>query len=198
MDAYRTAHEHRLEWMPWLWDSLTERQASWARPWQLQVQAAIAAVERVEFGDDVFVAPSAHLFAEPGRDIVVGAGSRIGAESFLHGPVRIGERVSINPRCHLEGGGGITIGADTRIATGVRIFGFDHGTAAGVPIRVQPVRTRGVRIGTDCWIGAGAGIIDGVNVGEGAVVGLGAVVTRDVAPGTIVAGVPARPIGVRG
>ncbi|CEK17004.1 acyltransferase family protein [Chthonomonas calidirosea] len=40
-------------------------------------------------------------------------------------------------------------------------------------------------------------ILPGVTVGEGAVVAAGAVVTRDVAPYTIVAGVPARKIGDR-
>lgn len=49
-------------------------------------------------------------------------------------------------------------------------------------------------IGHDTWIGHGALIRPEVTVGHGAVVGAGAVVTRDVAPWTIVAGNPARPI----
>jgi phosphonate metabolism protein (transferase hexapeptide repeat family) len=52
-------------------------------------------------------------------------------------------------------------------------------------------------IGHDVWIGHGATIMPGVAVGIGAVIGAGAVVTRDVAPYTIVAGVPARPIRAR-
>lgn len=55
-------------------------------------------------------------------------------------------------------------------------------------------RTQGVAIGHDVWIGHGAIILPGRRVGDGAVVAAGAVVTRDVAPYTIVAGVPARPI----
>ncbi|NAZ36492.1 DapH/DapD/GlmU-related protein [Rubellimicrobium sp. CFH 75288] len=54
--------------------------------------------------------------------------------------------------------------------------------------------TRVARIGHDSWIGHGAIVRPGVTVGHGAVVGAGAVVTRDVAPYTIVAGVPARPL----
>lgn len=53
---------------------------------------------------------------------------------------------------------------------------------------------RPVRIGARVWIGAGARILPGVTIGDGAIVAAGAVVTRDVAPRTIVAGVPARPI----
>ncbi len=49
-----------------------------------------------------------------------------------------------------------------------------------------------VTIGHDVWIGHGAVILPGVTIGNGAVVGANAVVTRDVAPFTIVAGVPAR------
>ncbi|RIX98782.1 antibiotic acetyltransferase [Aureimonas flava] len=51
---------------------------------------------------------------------------------------------------------------------------------------------RRVTLGHDVWIGHGAVVLPGVRVGTGAVVGAGAVVTRDVAPYTIVAGVPAR------
>ena len=58
-------------------------------------------------------------------------------------------------------------------------------------------RDNAVTIGHDVWIGHGATITPGVSIGNGAVIGAGAVVTRDVAPYTIVAGVPARPIKPR-
>ncbi|MBW4439108.1 MAG: hypothetical protein KME04_18360 [Pleurocapsa minor GSE-CHR-MK-17-07R] len=52
-------------------------------------------------------------------------------------------------------------------------------------------------IGHDTWLGHNAIIMPGVSVGDGAVVGSGAVVTKDVAPYTIVVGVPARPMRPR-
>ncbi|SMC70225.1 DapH/DapD/GlmU-related protein [Papillibacter cinnamivorans] len=58
-------------------------------------------------------------------------------------------------------------------------------------------RSRPVTIGNDVWIGHNASILPGVIVGNGAVIGTGAVVTRDVAPYSIVAGVPAGKIGMR-
>ena len=51
-----------------------------------------------------------------------------------------------------------------------------------------------VTIGHDVWIGHGVTITAGVTVGTGAVIGAGAVVTKDVAPYTVVGGVPAREI----
>jgi hypothetical protein len=53
-------------------------------------------------------------------------------------------------------------------------------------------RASHVRIGNDVWIGHGATVMPGVTIGDGAVIGSGAVVTKDVAPFTIVAGVPAK------
>ena len=54
-----------------------------------------------------------------------------------------------------------------------------------------------VNIGNDCWICHGAILLGGVTIGDGAVVGAGAVVTKDVAPYTIVGGIPAKPIKQR-
>lgn len=196
---YRAQHQRRLSWMPWLYYSLKPKHRAWAEAWQAEVQAELSELETVRIGHGCFVAPEAHIFAEPGRDVVLGDGCWIAAEAFVHGPVRLGPGVSLNPRVHLDGGrAGIEIGANSRLATGVRAFAFDHGMAPDRLIRDQPVRSRGIVIGSDVWIGAGAGLTDGVRIGDGAVVGMGAVVTRDVAPGTKVAGVPARWIGERG
>ena len=58
-------------------------------------------------------------------------------------------------------------------------------------------RARKVTIGHDTWLGHGSTVLPGVTVGDGAVIGAGAVVSRDVAPYSIVAGVPARPLRER-
>lgn len=54
-----------------------------------------------------------------------------------------------------------------------------------------------VTIGNDVWIGHNASIMPGVTIGNGAAIGTGAVVTKDVAPYSIVAGVPAKKIKMR-
>jgi phosphonate metabolism protein (transferase hexapeptide repeat family) len=58
-------------------------------------------------------------------------------------------------------------------------------------------RSHHVRIGHDVWIGHGAVILAGRSIGDGAIVAAGAVVSKDVAPYTIVGGVPAKEIGRR-
>lgn len=59
------------------------------------------------------------------------------------------------------------------------------------------VTSKQIRIGHDVWIGQNAIILDGVNVGSGAIIAAGAVVNKDVAPYSIVGGIPARLIRYR-
>ncbi len=197
-DDYREQHKQRLAYMPWLYGRLKPKHLAWAAPWQAGIQQRLSQLETVHFGEHCFVAPQAVLLAEPGRDIIVGDGSQIAADCVIHGPVSLGSRVSINHHVSLDGGAsGIHIGDDSRIAAYCTLYAFNHGMAADRPVREQPVTSRGIHIGRDVWVGARAGIVDGVTIGDHAVVGMGAVVTRDVPAWTIVAGNPARPIGRR-
>lgn len=195
---YRAQHQKRLSWMPWLYFALKDRHRAWAETWQAEVQAHLVDQETVQLGVGGFIAPEAAIFGEPGRPVILGDRCSVAAHAFLHGPITAGDDVSINARASLDGGAkGIRLGAGTRIASGAVLYAFDHGLAEERSIREQPVRSRGIVLGEDVWIGANAGITDGVTVGDHAVVAMGAVVTRDVAPWAIVAGVPARPIGDR-
>ncbi|MGB1220673.1 MAG: acyltransferase [Alcanivoracaceae bacterium] len=198
-DRYRAQHKKRLSHMPWLYPKLKPHQREWAQAWQREIQQELMALETVHIGEDCFISPDAVLFAEPGRDIVIGDGVHIAAHAFLHGPIQIGHHVSINAHCSLDGGSaGIEIGDHSRIAAHTMIYAFNHGTASARLVREQPVTSRGIIIGRDVWIGANAGITDGVTVGDGAIVGMGAVVTGAVPANTVVAGQPARPVKARG
>jgi acetyltransferase-like isoleucine patch superfamily enzyme len=152
----------------------------------------------VRLGTGCFIAPDAAIFGEPGRGVVLGDRCAVAAQAFLHGPLTLGDDVSINAGARLDGGRkGITIGHGTRIASGAVLYAFDHGLKPDRDIKDQPVRSRGIRIGRDVWIGANAGVTDGVTIGDHAVVAMGAVVTRDVPDWAMVAGVPAVVMGDR-
>lgn len=75
-----------------------------------------------------------------------------------------------------------------------RLYGFrDEDNSAFFDWR----KRQRVSIGNDCWIGHKAIILPGITIGNGAVVAAGAVVTKDVAPYTVVAGVPAKTVSKR-
>jgi acetyltransferase-like isoleucine patch superfamily enzyme len=198
LQALREQHKRRLAWMPWLYFALKARHRAWAEAWQAEVQARLLAQETVQLGLGCFIAPDAALFGEPGRPVVLGDRCAIAAQAFLHGPITLGNDVSINAGARLDGGRkGLIVGDGTRIAGGAALYAFDHGLMPGRELRNQPVRSRGIRLGRDVWIGANAGVTDGVTIGDHAVIGMGAVVTRDVPDWAIVAGVPAAVVGDR-
>jgi len=188
----------RMAFMPWLYHRAKPAIRAWAEPWQASIREALVAVENVVVDDTAFIAPTARIFAEPHRTVRIGARASVAADAFVHGPVDLGDEVSVNPRVSIDGGSaGVRVGAKTRIATGVAIYAFDHGLDPDQPILGQPVTSRGITIGADVWIGANAGITDGVTIGDHAVVGMGAIVTKDVPAWAIVGGVPARVLGDR-
>jgi acetyltransferase-like isoleucine patch superfamily enzyme len=198
LGALREQHKRRLAWMPWLYFTLKVRHRAWAEAWQAEVQARLLTQETVQIGQGCFIAPEAAIFGEPGRAVVLGDRCAIATQAFLHGPLVLGNDVSVNAGARLDGGRkGLWVGDGTRIASGAALYAFDHGLGPDRAVREQPVRSRGIRVGRDVWIGANAGVTDGVVIGDHAVVAMGAVVTRDVADWAIVAGVPAAVIGDR-
>jgi acetyltransferase-like isoleucine patch superfamily enzyme len=195
---YQAQHKKRLSWMPWLYFSLKAKHLAWAKPWQDDIQQRLRQLETIHIGEQCFIAPQAQLFAEPGRDISIGDQCMIAAEVFMHGPITLGNEVAINHGCSLDGGrNSIKIGSQTRIANNVTIYAFNHGMSPDTPVYQQPATSKGVVIGQDVWIGAQAGIVDGVTIGDHAVIGMGCIVTKDVPHYAIVAGNPARVIGDR-
>lgn len=103
--------------------------------------------------------------------------------------IRIGENVFINACCNFQDQGGITIGDGALIGHKVVLATINHGYASEKRQWNYPAP---IVIGKNVWIGSNATILQGVTIGDNAIVAAGAVVTRDVAPETIVGGVPAR------
>ncbi len=105
--------------------------------------------------------------------------------------IHLGERVFINSGCRFQDQGGIYIGDDTLIGHNVVIATLNHDLDPAKRAATLPQR---VTLGKGVWIGSNATILPGVTIGDGAVVAAGAVVAKDVAPRTVVGGVPAKKI----
>ncbi len=119
-----------------------------------------------------------------------------GEEEIFSGKnISIGNNCKINSAIFLNGRSGITIGDNVTLSHGVKIIstGYDveHWMETGERVHFddKPIVT-----GNNCWIGANAIILPGVNItGEYVVIGAGAVVTKDVTESRVlVAGNPAR------
>ncbi len=85
----------------------------------------------------------------------------------------------------------IRIGRHCQIGPSVMFETVNHDLDA-IPGENRSTQTLPITIEDHVWIGAGAIILAGVTVGKGAVIGAGAVVTKNVAPRTLVGGVPAK------
>jgi acetyltransferase-like isoleucine patch superfamily enzyme len=137
--------------------------------------------------------------------LVLGVNARLTIHGSGRVPVARGTRIMLMEDAHLEVGAETVINFNATITCLRHItIGFNSGlgwnsnvldgnahqlTVDGVP---RPVHTP-VVIGQHVWIGTGVTVI-GATVGDGAVVAAGSVVAKDVPPGTLVAGNPARVI----
>ncbi|MFB5190967.1 2,3,4,5-tetrahydropyridine-2,6-dicarboxylate N-acetyltransferase [Alicyclobacillus fastidiosus] len=100
---------------------------------------------------------------------VINIGAEIGSGTMIDMGAILGGRATVGNNCHIGAGA----------------------VLAGV---IEPPSAKPVVIEDDVLVGANAVILEGVRVGKGSVVAAGAIVIEDVAPGTVVAGVPARVI----
>jgi len=116
----------------------------------------------------------------------------------FHRRLTIGKYVKIMNDCIINAEGGITIGEGTGIAQNTVILSSHH-KYKGIDILpfTWEEELKPVVIGKGCWIGHAVTICPGVTIGDGAVVSMGAVVTKNVAPGHVVGGNPARIISDR-
>ncbi len=113
------------------------------------------------------------------------------------GSVTVGDRTSVGDFSNLWGQGGLVVGNDVLISSGVRLLTAEHIYDDPGPIYPQGERVSGTVISDGAWLGTNVVVLAGITIGVGAVCAAGAVVTRDVPSGSIVAGVPAREISRR-
>lgn len=155
--------------------------------------AACRFLDDVVLGVNVVVAPFTNLYG-----CEIGDDTRIGPFVEIQRGVRIGARCKV--QSHTFVCEGVTVEDEVFVGHGV-MFVNDKYPRATTPAGalqtgddwqlLETVVERGASLGS------GAVVLGGVRVGAGAIVGAGAVVTRDVPPGTVVAGSPARALGSR-
>jgi acetyltransferase-like isoleucine patch superfamily enzyme len=150
---------------------------------------------------DVVVCANAVVFA--GAHVAEGA--ILGDQSYVRERARIGERTLVGRNSAIDPN--VVIGARVRIQTDVYIAAFaevEDDVFVGPGVKTtnddtmsrhgREYELRGCVLRRACRVGGAVTLCPGVEVGEEAFVAAGAVVTRDVAPGTVVMGVPARPV----
>jgi acetyltransferase-like isoleucine patch superfamily enzyme len=154
---------------------------------------------RVSVGRRVAISPDSRIHPRKGA-IRIGDCCRIGPGVILQGNVQLGDHCSIQAYSVVVGYGTpdqpdglIRIGNHVMIAPHVQIIASDHVfDDLDRPMGEQGMRHRPIVIEDDVWGGGRVVILAGVTVGRGSVLAAGAVVTADVAPYSVMGGVPAR------
>ncbi len=171
-------------------------------------------ISKASFGDGCMLSENAFIYNSGPKDNVK-IGSHVVCRGILRaeqgGKIIIGNDVYIGDGCILSARNEIEIGDNVLIAHMVSIFDNDSHPMNYLERRVHfrsiirqqsaneykyNILNSKVTIEDDVWLGLNSIILKGVTVGKGAVVGAGSVITKDVSPYTVVAGNPARVIGV--
>ncbi|MEQ5872792.1 acyltransferase [Sagittula sp. NFXS13] len=108
--------------------------------------------------------------------------------------ISIGSNTRVHGSC-IHAQDSVTIGRNCLIAAQCQIIdGHGHDISADEPAnRINTIgETAPIRIEDNVWLGTGVLVMPGVTIGEGTVIGASSVVTRDIPPGVLAVGVPAK------
>ncbi len=151
----------------------------------------------------VFLGRDVEVVARPGYGrVVLGRWVHLGDRCSVRaheGTLRIGDKTvlgrEVTLNCYLE----VELGPRCLVADWVYVGDFDHRyDDLATPIKDQGLVKSPVRVGADVWVGVKASVLRGAQVGDGCVLAAHTVVKGEVAPGSVVAGVPGRVVRDRG
>lgn len=127
----------------------------------------------IRFGRNALLYPELHL------------------ETQLPASIILGDGVVLSRGVHLVAMSEISIGDGCMIGEYTSLRDANHLRSPDRALRDSGHTAQPIRLGKEVWVGRGVTILGGVTVGDYATIGANAVVTRDVAPGSVVGGIPA-------
>lgn len=155
----------------------------------------------VKIGHDVTLAASKPGSLVLGEACSIGAFSKVVVNTGLglqSGHIRLGKYTSIGEYAYLGGAGGLEIGNDCIVGQYLSCHPENHVYQnTELPIRLQGVSRKGIRIGNDCWIGSKVTIVDGAQVGNHCIIAAGSVVLGNIPDYAVIGGVPAKILKMR-
>lgn len=130
-----------------------------------------------------------------GDRVKIGENSKIicsGSLSELGKGLRIGSDTSFAENTFFGAAGGIEIGKDIISGQNVRFHSENHNyERPDIPIRLQGVNRKGIKIGDNVWIGAGVVFLDGAEVGNNCIIAANSIVTKKFSDNVLISGTPA-------
>jgi len=168
---------------------------------QLRTRRRILISRGATIGDGVLIQGLSRNGVKIGSGVSIGAHSIIMPTSVMRNlgeGFTIGENSGLGQYSFVGCGGGVYIGKNVIMGQFVSFHTENHLYGdLDRPIIAQGVRRAPVIIEDDVWVGVKATFLSGAHVGRGSIIAAGAVVRGEVAPYSIVGGVPARVIGMR-
>lgn len=161
----------------------------------------------IECGKGVSLGDYVEINALSNNKVIIGDNVKIGnygvirctgTLSKLGKGIIIGNNCGFDDNCFFGASGGIEIGSNVIMGRHVKFHSENHNfNKFDILIKDQGVNNKGIKVGSNCWIGSNVILLDGVNVGDGCVIGAGTIVNINLPDNCIAVGNPARVVGIR-
>lgn len=178
------------------------------RPVFMGARVSMRKRANISFGRFVAIGNDSSLDARSRMPMQLADGSKLGKFVTVTGTsqlskvglgFRLGRFSAVGDFAHVGCAGGVFIGENVIIGPFVSFHSQEHVTTdLDHPIRSQGTLESPIHIGENVWIGAKATILAGVRVGAGSIVAAGSVVRDSFPDNSVIGGVPAKLIKVRG
>ena len=157
--------------------------------------------KNIEIGDYCIVNCLSREGISLGENFKLGDFSRIIASGSLRDiglGISIGNNVAIAEYSFIGGAGGVSIGDDCIIGQYFSVHPENHNfEELSSTILSQGLSRKGIKIGSNCWVGAKVTICDGASIGSGCIIAAGAVVTKTFPDNCVIGGVPSKILRMR-